>query len=122
MELLINTHGQTFYYASLEELVHHCEKKDHCAVILYHEDAEDFIDMMKEKFERCISQLIVIGTNIDDVIESAQQYKTLIIMANNVQEAIQIALNSSSMTKEVICVSKSESSQNFTEMVELITT
>jgi len=122
MEILINTPGQTFYYSSIEELIHHCEKKNNCAVILYHDDAQEFIDKVKDKFDCCISQLIIIGENIDDVIDSAKDYNTLIIMANNTQDAIQVALNSSSMCKDVICVSKSESSKSFTDMVELVIT
>lgn len=122
MEILINTPGQTFYYSSIEELIHHCEKKDKCAIILYHADAEDFIDKMKDKFGSCISQLIVVGDNIDDIIEKSKDINVFIIMATNTQDAIQIALNSAAMCKDVICVSKSESSKSFTDMVELVIT
>lgn len=122
MEILINTPGQTFYYSSIEELIHYCESKNNCAVILHHSDAYEFIDEVKEKFNSCIGQLIVIGDNINDIVEKTKDYNTLIICATTTQDAIQIALNSASLCKDVICVSKSESSKSFTDMVELVIT
>ncbi len=122
MEILINTPGQTFYYSTIQELLHHCEQKNNCAVILLKEDAKDFIEQVKDRFKTCISQLIVIGDNVNEIVEQTKNYNSLIISASNLQDAIQIALNSSSLCKDVICVSKIESSKSFTDMIELVIT
>ena len=120
MEILINTPGQTFYYSSLEELLHYCEEKDNCAVIISHTDVNDFIEKLNEKINSCISQLIVIADNVNDVIIKAKDKDLLIISAINIKDAVQIALNSSAICKDVICVSSTESSKNFADMVELV--
>ena len=122
MEILINTPGQTFYYSSIEELLTYCEDKHNCAVIVYHSDVNEFIDKVKNKLENCINQIIVIAENVDDVVEKIQDCNVLVISAVDIKDAIQIALNSSGMCEEVICVSKSESSKNFTDTIELVTT
>tara|TARA_R110001592_G_scaffold146107_2_gene370084 strand:- start:1850 stop:2218 length:369 start_codon:yes stop_codon:yes gene_type:complete len=120
MEVLINTPGQTFYSSSIDELLNYCEEKDNCAVIIFHADVNDFIEKLNDKINSCVSQLIVIADNVDDVIAKASDKDLLIISAINIKDAIQIALNSSAMCKDVICVSNIESSKNFTDMVEMV--
>ena len=120
MEVLINTPGQTFYYSSIEELLNYCEEKDNCAVIIFHVDVNDFIEKLNDKINSCISQLIVIADNVNDVIAKASDKNLLVISAVNIKDAIQIALNSSAMCKNVICVSSTESSKSFTDMVEQV--
>jgi len=122
MEILINTPGQTFYYSSIEELLTYCEDKHNCAVIVYQSDVNDFIDKIKNTLKNCINQIIVIAENIDDVVEQIKECDALVISAIDIKDAIQIALNSSSMCKEVICVSQSESSKSFTDTIELVIT
>jgi hypothetical protein len=120
MEILINTPGQTFYYSSIEELLTYCDEKDNCAVIIFQADVNDFIEKLNDKINSCITQLIVIADNVDDVIAQASDKNLLVISAINIKDAIQIALNSSAMCKEVICVSSIESSKSFTDMVEMV--
>lgn len=120
MEVLINTPGQTFYYSSIEELLNYCEEKDNCAVIIFHADVNDFIEKLNDKINPCVSQLIVIAENVDDVVAKASDKNLLVISAVNTKDAIQIALNSSAMCKDVICVSSTESSKSFTDMVEQV--
>lgn len=120
MEVLINTPGQTFYYSSIEELLSYCEEKDNCAVIIFHADVNDFIEKLNDKINSCVSQLIVIADNVNDVIAKARDKNLLVISAVNMKDAIQIALNSSAMCKDVICVSSTESSKSFTDMVEQV--
>lgn len=120
METLINTPGQTFYHSSIEELQNYCEKKDNCAVIIFQVDASDFIEKIKDKINSCVGQLIVIADNINDVFNKIKDNDLLIISALNMSDAIQIALNSAPICKEVICVSSTESSDTFSEMVAKI--
>jgi hypothetical protein len=120
MEILINTPGQTFYYSSIEELLNYCEEKDNCAVIIFHTDVNDFIEKLNDKINPCVSQLIVIADNVNDVIAKTIDKNLLVISAVNIKDAIQIALNSSAMCKDVICVSSIESSKSFTDMVEMV--
>jgi len=120
MEVLINTPGQTFYYSSIEELLNYCEENNNCAVIIFQADVNDFIEKLNDKINQCISQLIVIAENVNDVIAKASDKNLLVISAINTKDAIQIALNSSAMCKDVICVSSTESSKSFAEMVEMV--
>lgn len=120
MEILINTPGQTFYYSSIEELLNYCEEKDNCAVIIFHVDVNDFTEKLNDKINSCVSQLIVIADNVNDVIAKASDKNLLVISAINTKDAIQIALNSSAICKDVICISSTESSKSFTDMVEQV--
>lgn len=122
MDILINTPGQTFYYSSIEELLTYCEDKHNCAIIVYHSDVNELIDKVKNKLESCINQIIVIADNVDDVVAKIKECDALVISAIDIKDAIQIALNSSGMCEEVICVSQSESSKSFTDTIELVIT
>lgn len=121
MEKLIDTPGQTFYYSTIESLINNIGDMNKCAVILADEDLPIFFDKAAHLIGNSINQIIVIGHHVDHVYQKIQGLTNVfIIAAVHIKDATQIALNSSSLSKNVMYISSISSNHNISDLLSLI--
>jgi hypothetical protein len=121
MEKLIDTHGQSFYYSTLEGFVDNVGDKNKCAIILTHDDWSVFYEKAAHLLGGSINQVIVIGKNVNQLYTKTKDTRNVfIISAISLKDATQIALNSASFSKNVIYISSISSGQSITDLLSLI--
>ncbi|HRN41179.1 MAG TPA: hypothetical protein PK649_03785 [Vicingus sp.] len=121
MEKLIDTHGQSFYYATLEGFVDNIGDKNKCAIILAHDDWSVFFEKASHLLGESINQVIVIGKNVNQLHAKTKDIRNVfIISAISLKDATQIALNSSSFSKNVVYISSISSGQSISDLLSLI--
>jgi hypothetical protein len=121
MEKLIDTPGQSFYYTTIESFVNNTEGKKKCAVILAGEDLPIFYEKAFQLLGDCINQVIVIDENVNNLYQKIKELSNvLIISASCIKDATRIALNSASLSKNVIYISSDTSKHSIADLLNLI--
>ena len=121
MEKLIDTPGQSFYYTTIESFVNNTEGKKKCAVILAGEDLSVFYEKAFHLIGDCINQIIVIDENVNNLYQKIKDLSNvLIISASCIKDATRIALNSASLSKNVIYISSDTSKHSIADLLNII--
>ena len=121
MEKLIDTPGQSFYTTSIETVADTIKEKSNCAVILTSEDLPTFFEYGLQLVGGIINQIIVIGQNANNLYEKVKDKSNVfIISASCIKDATKIALNSASISKNVIYVTSLSSKQSISDLLNLI--
>ena len=121
MEKLIDTSGQSFYFTTIESLVNNSEGKKKCVVILAGEDLPIFYEKAFQLLGDCINQVIVIDENVNNLYQKIKDLSNvLIISASCIKDATRIALNSASLSKNVIYISSETSKHNIADLLNII--
>ncbi len=121
MEKLIDTPGQSFYTTTIETVTDSLESKNNCAVILASEDLPTFYEFGLQLVGDIINQIIVIGQNANNLYEKVKDKSNVfIISASCIKDATKIALNSASISKNVIYVTSISSKQSISDLLNLI--
>ena len=121
MEKLIDTPGQSFYFSSIENLVNNSDSKKKCAVILTGEDLPIFYENAFHLIGECINQIIVIDENVNSLYQKIKDLSNVfIISASSIKDATRIALNSASLSKNVIYITSISSKHNISDLLNLI--
>ena len=121
MEKLINTPGQTFYTATIENVADTIKAKNKCAVIIANEDLPTFYKYGIQLIGEVVNQIIVIGQNANNLYDKVKDKSNVfIISATCIKDATKIALNSASISKNVIYVSSASSTQSISDLLNLI--
>ena len=121
MEKLIDTPGQSFYTTSIETVADTIKEKSNCAVILTSEDLPTFFEYGLQLVGGIINQIIVIGQNANNLYEKVKDKSNVfIISASCIKDATKSALNSASISKNVIYVTSLSSKQSISDLLNLI--
>jgi hypothetical protein len=121
MEKLIDTPGQSFYTTAIETVADTIKEKSNCAVILTSEDLPTFFEYGLQLVGGIINQIIVIGQNANNLYEKVKDKSNVfIISASCIKDATKIALNSASISKNVIYVTSNSSKQSISDLLNLI--
>ncbi len=121
MEKLIDTHGQSFYTTTIEAVADAIIAKNNCAVILASEDLPIFYEYALHLIGDYINQIIVIGQNANNLYDKVKDKSNVfIISASCIKDATKIALNSASISKNVIYVTSISSKQSISDLLNLI--
>lgn len=121
MEKLIDTPGQSFYYTTIENLVNNTEGKKKCAIILAGEDLPIFHEKAFQLIGDVINQIIIIDINVNSLYQKIKELSNVfIISASCIKDATRIALNSSSLSKNVIYISSDTSKHSIADLLNII--
>lgn len=121
MEKLIDTHGQSFYSTTIETIANSINTENNSAVILASDDLPIFFEHGLHLLGKYINQIIVIGQNVNNLYNKVKDIPNVfIISASSINDATKIALNSSSISKNVIYITSITSNQSITDLLNLI--
>lgn len=121
MEKLIDTNGQSFYSTTIETVAGSINTENNSAVILAGNDLSLFFEHANQLIGKNINQIIVIGENVNNLYNKVKDIKNVfIISAASIKDATKIALNSSSISKNVIYITSVSSNQSITDLLNSI--
>ena len=118
MKPIITIKNQHFYYAEIAELAEFLSNKK-CAIIL---EEDKLIALVESKLQidaEHINQLIIISENLNNCMDLIVGKDVFVMSAQNFEEAVRLAVNSSELNENVICILNMDTVR-FKESIELI--
>lgn len=108
MKELINISGQQFYYSTVDQVIERCSLEGRCAIIIDESHLNDLLTKGGNIIGGCVDQIIIISENVNTVLSQLEGVSVLLIAVGSFEEAVRVAILGTSLSKEVICISKED--------------
>ena len=102
---LINISGQQFYAFKTDELIKVSNRKDKCAIIIDENNLAEFISRSIDLIRESVSQIIIIGKNLNNVYPLLKEEKVLLISALSFEEAVTFSVLGVKLNSDVVYIS-----------------